>query len=83
MVAMKDPESGDLILNPKALKTAAINYCANLLQNTEIDPDYEKEIYVEYLVHYLRCREDNEDKAFSYSHFLSRIMTISSNINSY
>ena len=78
MVAMKDPESGDLIFDPKALKIASIKYCVNLLQNTDIDPDYEDEIYVENLVHYLRCKEENEeDDELIYSDFLKRIKTIS------
>ena len=70
LVAMKDPKTGNMIFDPEKIKTATINYCANLLQNTEVDPDFEKEIYIENLVHYLRSKEDNpEDDCFDISDF--------------
>ena len=77
LVAMKDPDSDDMIFDPDALKSAAINYCANLLQNEEIDPDFEKEIYVENLVHYLRSKEESPDEdSFDKTDFLSRMKKI-------
>ena len=77
LVAMKDPDSDDMIFDPEALKSAAINYCANLLQNEEIDPDFEKEIYVENLVHYLRSKEESpEDDNFDITDFSSRMKKI-------
>ena len=51
MLAMKDPESGELVFDPEDLKTTSLNYCVNLLQNTFIDPEYEKEIYIDNLLH--------------------------------
>ena len=42
MIAMKDPESGELVFDPEDLKTTSLNYCVNLLQNTLVDPDFEK-----------------------------------------
>ena len=75
---MKDPKTGNMIFDPEEIKTATINYCANLLQNTEVDPDFEKEIYIENLVHYLRSKEDNpEDDCFDISDFLRREKKIS------
>ena len=79
LVAMKDPVTGDLIFEPKALKEASLNYCVNLLQNTEVDPEYEAEIYIENLLHYLRSKEENqEDDKLEFSDFLKRIKKISS-----
>ena len=40
LVAMKHPETSELIFNPKELKSASLDYCVNLLQNTEVDEDY-------------------------------------------
>ena len=71
MVAMKDSESGDMIFEPEALKKASINYCANLLQNTEVDSDYKHEIDIENLIHYLLSKEDNQDDdTLQYTDFL-------------
>ena len=78
MLAMKDPESGELVFDPEDLKTTSLNYCVNLLQNTFIDPEYEKEIYIENLLHYLRSKEEDPDQEnFDYSDFMSRMKTIS------
>ena len=79
MVAMKDPDTDELIFDPKALKTASINYCVKLLQNSEVDPDYEKEIYIENLIHYLRSKEEcvDDDDDLDYSDFMTRLKTIS------
>ena len=45
LVAMKDPVTNDIIFNPKVLKQTALDYCANLLQNHTINPEFACEIY--------------------------------------
>ena len=67
---MKDPSSGKLILEPEEIKTAALNYCVNLLQNNKPDPEFENEIYTENLLHYLRSYENCDDETIlEYSDF--------------
>ena len=79
LVAMKDPSSGKLILEPEEIKTAALNYCVNLLQNNKPDPEFENEIYTENLLHYLRSYENCDDEtSLEYSDFESRLRILAS-----
>ena len=50
MVAMKDPETGNMIFDPEALKDASIKYCVKLLQNNNVDPEFKDEIELENLL---------------------------------
>ena len=47
MVAMKHPETGNMIFDPEALKDASLNYCVKLLQNDNVDPEFKDEIELE------------------------------------
>ena len=51
LVAMKHPGTGELILEPKQLKDAALEYCTSLLQNDDCAPNFEHEIFVENILH--------------------------------
>ena len=77
LVAMKDPITGDLILEPSRLKEISLDYCVNLLQNNDIDPEFAKEIYAENLLHYLRSYEiSSYDENLEYSDFEARMSTV-------
>ena len=73
LIAMKDPKSGDLILSSEQLKTAALEYCYNLLQNNNSDPDYEKAFYIENLLHYHRSNRNDDQQILEYRDFETRI----------
>ena len=78
LVAMKHPENDELIFDPEVLKSVSLDYCVNLLQNSKCDKDFEKEIYVENLVHYLRMKEDDiVPNDLKEEDFLSRLGVIS------
>ena len=49
---MKDPASGKLIFESEDIKTAALNYCVNLLKNNKPDHEFKNEIYTKNLLHY-------------------------------
>ena len=77
LVAMKHPDSKDLIFDPKILKTASLDYCVNLLKNTVVDPDYQDEIYIENLLHYHRMKEDDiEPNELKEQDYLLRLKTV-------
>ena len=79
LVAMKDPVSSDLILDPSHLKEISLEYCVNLLQNDDVDLSFASEIYTENLVHYLRCYEESScDESLLFSDFVSRISSVAS-----
>ena len=74
---MKDPESNILITEPLRLKEVSLEYCVNLLQNDVVDPEYEKEIQTENLVHYLRCHDDSSsDERLQFSDFEARLSKV-------
>ena len=78
LVAMKNPDNDDLIFNPEVLKSVSLDYCSNLLQNSECDPDFKDEIYIENLVHYLRMREDDiEPCELNKDDYLARLGKVS------
>ena len=61
MVAMTQPETGN---TTEALKDASLNYCIKLLQNSNVDPEFKDEIWLENLLHNYRmmenCKADDE-----------------------
>ena len=74
LVAMKNPDNDDFIFNPDVLKSVSLDYCSNLLQNSECDPDFKREIYIENLVHYLRmCEDDIEPCELTKDDYLARL----------
>ena len=76
---MKDPSSGELILDPASLKIVAFNYCVNLLQNNPADSDYVEEIHTENLLHYFRSNDlQLEDVSLEYSDFEKRMSIVAS-----
>jgi hypothetical protein len=78
LVAMKHPETEELVFDPEKLKSVSLNYCVNLLQNKEVDEDFKDEIYTENLVHYLRMEEDDiETCELKEEDFLARLKKIS------
>ena len=78
LVAMKHPVNDELIFDPEMLKSVSLDYCANLLQSSECDKDFENEIYTENLVHYLRMKEDDiGPNDLKEEDFLSRLKVIS------
>ena len=61
---MKIPETGNMIVDPEALKDASLDYFAKLLQNSKVDPEFKDEIELEIPLHYYRmmdnCKDDDE-----------------------
>jgi len=79
LIAMKDPLSGELILDPASLKVVALKYCVNLLQNNLADSDYVDEIHTENLLHYFRSNDlQLEDVSLEYSDFEKRMSIVAS-----
>ena len=79
ITAMKDPLTNELLLEPEKIKTAALEYCTNLLHNEHPDPDFALEIYTENLLHYSRSREFFENEtSLKYSDLEARIHVIAS-----
>ena len=78
LVAMRDPVTSDLIVDPDILKQTTLDYCSTLLQSNKVHPEYTQEIYIENLVHYLRCLETatGGDDNLDYSDFETRIKTV-------
>ena len=60
-VSMKDPDSGDIILETEKLKEASIKYVSNLLTNRSPKDDYREEFDIMVSLHDLRMDEENED----------------------
>ena len=70
LVAMKDPFTNEFIFSPDELKASSIKYCADLLQNKKIDPNYSEEIELENLIHYFRMKDDSKkEEEFKQSDF--------------
>ena len=79
ITAMKDPVTGDMILEPDRIREVALAYCVNLLHFEYVDPDFEKEIYLENLLHYYRYSETSENEInLEYSDFEARISIVAS-----
>ena len=74
MVAMKDPETGNMIFDPEALKSAPVDYCVKLLQNTNVDPEFKDDIDIENLLHYYRMtvNDQNDQEELTYDDFQTR-----------
>ena len=80
MVAMKDPETGNMIFDPEALKSASVDYCVKLLQNTNVDPEFKDDIDIENLLHYYRMmvNDQNDQEELTYDDFQTRNKKIGS-----
>ena len=79
LVTMKDPVSGHFIFSPEEIKTTSLEYCVNLLNNRKIDPEFQKEIEFENLMHYFRMKKvlhDDDENELLRDDFDNRLKTI-------
>ena len=77
---MKDPNTGEMILDTEHLKKAALDYCYKLLQNDIIDPDYEVEINIDTVLHNQRLSQtNNHEVTLEYEDFEARLKHVAQN----
>ena len=67
-VAMVDPVSKQLVFDPSEIKQVSLKYCTNLLQKSAPDPEYEKEIFVQDMLHLVRSQGNDDDEDFEEIH---------------
>ena len=56
-----DPESGEVLYNPKEIRETVLKYCKNLLTNSEPNKGFEDDIAIKNLLHQERMREDSKE----------------------
>ena len=60
-VSMKDPATGELILENEKLKEASVRYVSNLLTNRSPKEEYRKEFNIMESMHEIRMNDSDED----------------------
>ena len=61
-VSMKDPDTGEIILENMKLKEASIKYVSNLLTNRSPKDDYKEEFDIMVSLHDLRMEEEKDEE---------------------
>ena len=59
---MKDPDTGEIILENMKLKEASIKYVSNLLTNRSPKDDYKEQFDIMVSLHDLRMNEEKDDE---------------------
>ena len=60
--AVKDPESGNLIVSQKEIKSTVLEYCRKTLENNAPDDDMKEEVKVKELLHELRIKKSEDEE---------------------
>ena len=60
--AIKDPETGDLLVSSEDIKKASLNYCVNNLKNNEVSEKVKVLVSLKENLHRMRMMEDTKEE---------------------
>jgi hypothetical protein len=59
---MMDPDSKLMLYDPASIKKASLKYCKDLLNNRPFHDEFERDYYVQDLIHFVRANAENDDQ---------------------
>ena len=74
---MVDPATKVPMFEPDEIKSAAVNYVKDLLQNQFLSKDYERFYYLQEMIHFVRCHDAESNEIITNKAFEDRLGIIS------